>query len=334
MGKHLTEHERYQIEILLKNKVSVQEIANQLGKHKTTIYREIKRGTVKQIDYELREFYVYKADYAQRDYDEKKHYKGADLKIGNNLSLVRKIEKLIKQHYSPYCISIFLKGYLSPTTIYRYVHEGLLLNVTNADLLYKKQAKKKQIEKRTIRNKMAMSIDQRPRSINSREDYGHWEIDTVYSGQDTSKETLLVCTERKSRFELVFKMPDRTKKSVNDILFAVADKIENVSNYIKTITCDNGGEFQGLLQFQKRHNVPVYYCHPYCSSERGSNENANKLVRYHIKKGEDISRYSDQEIREIQNFMNTLPRKLFGGMSSSDLLREECPQLYDVLCNL
>ncbi|MDD2958426.1 MAG: IS30 family transposase, partial [Lachnospiraceae bacterium] len=90
----------------------------------------------------------------------------------------------------------------------------------------------------------------------------------------------------------------------------------------KSITMDNGCEFSDQTGIEKSYcnkelkRTMVYYCHPYCSSERGSNENQNKFVRRFIPKGDSICLYSDKEIREMQDFMNNYPRDLFGGLSA------------------
>ena len=172
-------------------------------------------------------------------------------------------------------------------------------------------------------NVKGRSIEKRPLDILKREEYGHWEMDTVYSGRNKSKSCLLVLTERKTRLEELYYMKDRTQDSVCSALNSIETRIgtNNFKERYKTITVDNGAEF---LNFDGMENstynpnkkrTTVYYCHPFCSSERGSNENQNKLVRRWIPKGEDISNY-EQDIPFIQDWINNYPRKLFKGKSS------------------
>lgn len=297
-------------------------IAELLGKSRQTIYNEINRGKVQQMRSNLTTYKVYKADYAQLDYDRKKILKGRDLKIGSDLSLCRKIANLIKRKYSPYAITQFLKHecYLSVSTIYRYVYNGIFLGVTDNDLRYQKHKKHKaQSYYKPIRLRMAQSIETRDKSVFARDVFGHWEMDTVYSGKDKSKACLLVLTERMTRYELVVPMVDRTSASTTFALSGIREKLcGQFGNIFKSITCDNGGEFFDY----KSMGTDVYYCHPYCSGERGSNECQNKLIRYHIPKGEDIAKYSCRELRNIQEYINTLPRKLFNGLSSMEVLRQ------------
>lgn len=110
MSKYITESERYKIETMLEDNVNVKEIANRLGKHYTTIYREIKRGTVTLKDTLLQDYKKYCADVAQRKQENNSHNKGIELKIGNDLKTVKHIEHLVKDlHYSAYAVALIYK---------------------------------------------------------------------------------------------------------------------------------------------------------------------------------------------------------------------------------
>lgn len=334
MGKHFTELERYRLEDMLKDGISPCQIAKKLGKHFTTVYSEIRKGTVTFLNSDLTERQEYCADVAQRITKERSRNKGRNLKIGSDHALASHIEYLIGTlHYSPYAVvqdirkSGAFKTDICETTLYSYIDMGLFLNISNKDL-YSKKNKKKQIHHEVTRrpahnNLKGKSIEERPASVDDRADYGHWEMDTVYSGKDTGKECLLVLTERMTRDEYLFKMPDRTKEST----VCIFDRLEKMLGHdgfcrrFKTVTVDNGSEFKDFpaletsCLFPDKNRTLLYFCHPGSSCERGSNENANKLVRHWIPKGADISRYSDSEIQAIQDWMNAYPRKLFGGMS-------------------
>lgn len=329
MSKYITESQRYKIEWLLKQNVSVKEIAKEIGKHYTTVYREIARGTIELLNSNLTTRKEYCADYAQRLYDDAKHNKGREIKLGKDYKTAEKVETLIKKEkYSPYAVSCVLRKegytYLCAATIYKYIDYGYI-NLTNFDLPHGKEPRK---EKKTVRrpalhNIGARMIEERPKEIYKREKYGHWEMDTVYSGKGKGKECLLVLTERQTREEILIKMPDRTKESTVKALDEIEEEIGTVEfcRKFKTITVDNGVEFYDFQGIERSLNAlgrrtTIYFCHPFCSSERGSNENQNKLVRRHIKKGEDIGKYTDEQIRNIQDWINNYPRKLFNGLSS------------------
>lgn len=332
---HITERERYMIESMLKVGKNKAEIARELGRSRSTIYAEVKRGTVIQRNSDLIERGIYLADYAQRDYDQKKHEKGRYLKIGNDMDFVRFVENKIKfERYSPIAVLQALnertdiKTRVCHRTLYRYIHSGIFLNVSSSDLPYRVSKKQEKERKRiALKNLKGNSIENRPREISKRESIGHWEMDTVYSGRGKGKACLLVLTERKTRFEEIYYMKSRTQEEVVNALNAIERKIgfEAFLKRYKTITCDNGVEFLDYVGTElsvTADNVKrttLYYCHPYSSYERGSNENQNKLIRRWIPKGDSIEDYKDK-IPYIQDWINNYPRKLFDGMSSIEYL--------------
>lgn len=334
MSKYFTLNDRYVIETMLKDGKSPKQIADRLGRHFTTVYKEIKKGTVRLLNSDLTFRMEYCADTAQRVTDERQTNKGRDLKIGNDYALAAYIEHLIGDlHYSPYAAVCDIRKQkrfstdICKTTLYRYIDMGLFLNISNKDLYIKRNKRKKKHDKvvKRSRKQKGKSIEQRPKSIRSRNTYGHWEMDTVYSGR-RDKTCLLVLTERMTREEYLLKMPDRTAKST----VAALDNLEIALGRdafrirFKSITCDNGSEFSDYKSIMRSCTVPgavrthLFYCHPYTSSERGSNENANKLIRHYIAKGEAIGRYSDEQIQDIQDWINNYPRALFGGMSTNE----------------
>ena len=331
MGKYITEYERYKIEGWLEDKVKISVIAKRLNKCVKTIYNEIKRGTVTLLDYQLREYQKYCADVAQRKYNEKKQNKGRNTVICNDNVLCEYIgNMLLNQKLSPYAVAQLLKqtglNNVCEKTIYNYVHSGLIANVTIENLPYRKKKKKQKKISRIPLNltKEKILITERPAHIEKRGEYGHWEMDTVYSGKNRGKACLLVLTERMTRQEYIFKMPNRTSEAVVGVLDNLERKIgkKRFRNIFKTITCDNGMEFSDIAGIEKGNRTTLYFCHAYASSERGSNENQNKLIRRFIKKGEDIGKYSSNQIQYIEDWINMLPRHLFGGLSSLEYMQE------------
>lgn len=335
---YIKESERYQIEILLKEKYTVKQIANILGHKYHTIYAEIRKGTVKQLDTHLREYYVYRADYAQRVYRENVANRGRNLKIGNDLEFSRFIEKMVKEEkYSPEAILYYIRNngikfntHVCFKTIYNYLDSGVFLNADSKNLPYKKDNKFKEKSKPriSIHNVKGTSIEKRSENINLREDFGHWEMDTVYSARGQGKACLLVLSERKGRGEIVIKIKDRTSGSV----VSAIDKLErkmgriNFSNTFKSITCDNGVEFSDFEGIEKSKNgsmrTKVYYCHAYCSWERGTNENINRMIRRIYPKGTNFENVTDDDIKKMQDWINNYPRGILGGISSIDYYKQ------------
>lgn len=337
-NKYFTERERYQLEILLKDNKPVKEIAEILGKCKATIYNEIKRGMTTQLRSNLTEYQIYLADVAQRKYMENRKNKGRNYKVINDEHFICFVSDKIKNYkWSPAAVTGYIKSHdmdfpvtVCKATLYSYVKKGIISGLTIHNLPYAKETRRKGDKRPSValKNLKGRSIEERPDSVNNREEYGHWEMDTVYSGKKKSKECLLVLTERMFREELIFKMPDRTAHSVKECL----DKLERdygfkrFRNTFKTITSDNGVEFLDSASLEKScindkfNRTIMYYCHPFCSSERGSNENLNKMIRRHIPKGADISDYSDDDILYIQNWINNYPREMFGYLSTYEYM--------------
>jgi transposase, IS30 family len=332
--EQLSEIERYQIEILLREKRAAHEIGERLGRDRRTIEREIARGSVVQLDSELRKHIRYCADAGQRVHDERAGNKGRPIKIGHDHKLAAYIEKKIgTEKYSPDAVigEIRAKGIIFDTqictkTVYNYVDKNVFLNVTNKDLPVKKDGKKRKYRStRTValNNLKGRSIEERPQSIESREEPGHWEMDCVVG---KGKACLLVMTERTKRQELIFKLKAKKQENVKEVIDRLERKYKSrFRDLFKTITMDNGSEFldQEALEAsclkagEKR--TTCYYAHPYSAWERGSNEVANKLIRRFVPKGTNINRLAKADIRRIEHWMNNYPRRLFGYKSANEV---------------
>ena len=327
-NKHLNAKECYIIEALLKVKFKASEIAKLLGRHVSTIYREIKRGTVefRNSDWSMRQ--EYSAFYSLTIREELMSNTGRTL-LYTALSpeLLSYIQSRLDDKYSPDAISGELKHAgiytVCTQTIYNYMSLGILKSAG-----YKRRVKKVKNKSGIAHNNTrGRSIEERPFELKERI-YGNWEMDTVV-GRQGSKSALLVLTERLSRFEIIMKLKDRTQKSVISAL----DKLEKeykdkFSLIFKSITVDNGVEFLDMASLEKSvynkvsKRTTIYYAHPYCSWERGSNENNNKLIRKFIKKKTDIKNFSVAYIKKIQDWINNYPRKLFNYKSAKDIFYE------------
>lgn len=322
--KHFTEKDRYVLEKLLKAKKPVTEIAKILGFSRVSIYAEIKRGTVKQLDRYLKEHEVYLADAGQREREKAKKNMGRPIKLKKDDSFLHEIKYWIKEKkYSPEA-ALYKVGNkkICKGTLYNYIKSEYIdgLSIFNLPYLKPEKKKKKPIAKRKYSK--GKSIEERPKEILERKEFGHWELDTVYSSKD-DKSALMVLTERMTRDEIVIQTPNRTSESIVKAFNRLEKKMgaPTFRNTFKTITCDNGVEFSDWEGIEKSYlnkgkRTTLYFCHPYCSCERGSNENANKLIRRWIPKGDDIGLYTKKEIQDIQDWINNFPRKIFGGLSS------------------
>ena len=329
---YLTERERYQIEILLKEHYTPKQIAERLHRHKTTIYREIKRGSVFMLDTNLKSYAKYCPDVAQNKYHINKLNKGSDLKIGNDIELANYIErKIIHEKYSPQAVLYTIKTHglkfrtsICFKTIYNYIDKGIFFHLNSSHLPLRKSRRKRSARPRIcLRNVSRRSIEERPVHTLKRAYFGHWEMDTVYSGHGV-KDCLLVLSERKTRHEIILQMPDRTAQSTVNVLNSL-ERIykERFSDIFQTITVDNGVEFsdsegmEASVLYPGSRRTAIYYCHLYASYERGTNENINGMIRRFIPKGADIGVYTKEQVQKIEDWINNYPRKLFGGLSSN-----------------
>lgn len=337
-GKHLNYEDRLKIEALSKAGIKPKEIGQLLGgRSERTIYREIKRGMVELLNSDLTIRKEYSADVAQQKHDYNGTAKGPGLKIANDYELVDFIEKEIREKKKlPYAVAEEIKRAskfktkLCFKTIYNYIDQELFPTLTNKDLPVKKDGKKRNYHhiRTAITNVKGTSISDRPEDIDKREEYGHWEMDTVVGKQGT-KTVLLVLTERKTRQEMIFKIKSKSQKCVVKALDKLERKLgsKTFRETFITITCDNGCEnldFEGIERscLTTIQRTKVYYAHPYSAWERGSNENANKLIRRFIPKGSDIAEFSLGRIKMIENWINNYPRRIFNGLSANDLLKQ------------
>jgi len=187
--KHFTETERYKLEALIEGRVPPGEISQVLKKNRVTIYREIRRGRVTLKNTELMDIQRYRADAAQRDYEEKTSNRERTLKIGKDRELEAYISKKIKmEKYSPDAIvgeikakGMKFEGLMCAKTLYNYIERGLFADISSGDLCYGGTRRKRGYRKSRIslKNRGGRSIETRPESINKREEIGHWEGDCI-----------------------------------------------------------------------------------------------------------------------------------------------------------
>ena len=141
-------------------------------------------------------------------------------------------------------------------------------------------------------------------------------MDSVIGKAKGTGQTLLVLTERLTRFEIIIKLQNKTAQSVESALSKTISQY--APNTFQTITVDNGSEFSGYHQL-KQHTQEVYYCHPYSSWERGSNENANRLIRRFFPKGQSIADRTQADCDAAAHFINHMHRKSLGYATAAEL---------------
>lgn len=313
----LTYKNRVLIENLFNKGNSITAIAKEIGVHKSTISRELKRGSNSSGKYE--------ADQATKKSEIriKTRYKNVYKKYPEFISYLEK--KYNKRTFTIKTCAHFFKldnkyaKSISFQQVYNIINQNKI-SIKKHSMTHKRRKKKLANRYRTKiawvkANKIVQPIYLRPNHINDRSEYGHWEIDAVI-GKKEDDSILITLNERQTRHVEMFKVSSKNSASLH---WALNKYITNKGLHIKSITSDNGTEFSLLGWTAKAHNFIVYKCDPYASWQRGSNENINKIVRRFIPKGQPIKFISQHKIDHIQNEINNMPREMFGYKSANDL---------------
>lgn len=305
---HLNQIDRDRIQALRDSNHTQKEIAAIIGVDTSTISREIGRNRRKKRVKGGTRDGIYEASAAHhKAYLRRYHAKWRVKKINQNHALRVYITKKLKQHWNPDEISGRMKKerrsfYASKTAIYEWLRTGI--GAKYCLYLYSgrhtvKRRKKNKTKKTLIPHRI--SIAKRPLGATNRTRYGHWESDTIVSGKHTgSKVAGSVAYERKAKYIDTRKIPNLKPTSHNR---AVIDMLENKK--VLSISEDNGIENTK----HKELGIPVYFCDPYSSWQKGGVEHANKMIRRYIPKGADIGRYTDEDFKRITRILNNKPRR-------------------------
>ena len=307
MYKQITSHERYIISALRKQGLSVNQIATHLCRHRSTIYRELKRNSCHHIDGFYRPSKAQRRTIARRRRSRRnKHYSHEDFSI---------VRQLLRQKLSPEQIVGYIRRFklmerrMSHETIYQYIWRdktegGTLWNY----LRQSAKRRRKRYKAYDSRGRLAAkrNISERPASVETRKYKGHWEIDTVH-GRGSSH-CIVTLLERKTGFVMIGKLPNKSTVSLNKRTIKL---ISRDTDNFKTITSDNGTEFHQYKNIEERCSVKFYFANPYHSWERGSNENVNGLIRQYLPKTKSMADLTQQRCDEIASQLNQRPRKRY-----------------------
>ena len=280
--KHLSEYERGKIYAMVELGHSISSIARHLNRSRTTIYNELKRGRVEQIR-NGHKVTVYYPDAGQTQYEKNRKNSKNKFKVLECVDFIKFVEKSFKEQcwsldecYGRAKSEKIFKNTVCTKTLYKYVELGFL-KMKNTDLPQKLKRIPKSTRIRINKRKFGKSISERSKHIELRKEFGHWEIDTVIGKKTSDQDVLLTIIERKSRYYKVIKIDSKSSKRVNDALLDfIMESKTKVAEVFKSITSDNGSEFSGLSELESL--VAMYFCHPYSSFERGSNERHNGIL--------------------------------------------------------
>jgi len=291
----LTREQRYQIYSLLKMGINQSQIAKNIGVHKSTISRELRRNK------------------GLRGYRPKQAHQKALERRDKAKQRISKtewelIDQKIKKDWSPEQITNKFRSLYGIRISHEWIYQHIREDKQQGGELYQHLRHPKKYRKRAgngdqrgkIPNKT--SIEERPEEAENRERIGDWEADTIIGkGKNGAVVTLV---DRKSRFLKMGLVERRTKEAVKEKI------IHLLSTYpVHTLTFDNGKEFAAHEEIAEALNANVYFAHPYASWERGTNENTNGLIRQYIPKGTDFTKLTSEDMSFIENRLNYRPRK-------------------------
>jgi len=297
----LTRGQRYQIYALKRAGHNQSQIATNIGSHKSTISRELRRNRG------LKGYRPYQAD--ELAYDRQ----CAAYRARIAWETWQQVERLLRQDWSPEQITGWLKREKQPPVshecIYLYVYaEKRRGGTLHCHLRSQKKQRKRYggyIRRGQIPNRT--SIDKRPKIVASKGRFGDWEVDTIVGARH--KGGILSAVERKSKLVRFRKLATKGAAEMKDNTIEV---LAPLAAQVHTITVDNGKEFCDHELIAAGLQARIYFAHAYASWERGLNENTNGLVRQYFPKKYDFARITDEELQRVEDLLNNRPRKTLG----------------------
>ncbi len=301
MYTQLTQEERYQIQALMKAGHNQTEIAEILGRHKSTVSRELRRN---------RGLRGYRPKQAHRLSVERRQSKSQPRIAPTHWE---RVEHLLREDWSPEQISLWLNDEAGIQISHEWIYQYVLQNKSMGGNLYHHLRCQKQRRKRygsySRRGQLVnrVSIDERPTVVDDRSRLGDWELDTIIG--KGHKQAIVSIIERKSRLTLIHKVE---RKTASNVTRAILKLLKPIAGHVHTLTSDNGKEFAGHETIAKDLSARFFFAHPYASWERGLNENTNGLIRQYFPKHRDFTTITQAEINQVMDKLNNRPRKCLG----------------------
>ena len=309
---HLTLVQRYEISILNEQKLSKSDIAERIGKSKSTVYRELKRNSDGRNG-------QYKAALAQKKCEFRHSTKNKERTFTSDIEVF--VVHYLQQDYSPEQIVGYAnrigKSCVSVERIYQFVWK----DKKNGGLLYKHlRTRGKKYKKRGNLNNGRgqiigrVDITQRPKEVDKKERFGDLEIDLVIGANH--KGALLTINDRATG---VLKMRYIESKEAKVIENNTIELLEEWTPFIHTITSDNGKEFANHKEIAEELNIDYFFAKPYHSWERGANENLNGLVRQYFPKKTNFDLIQKGQVKKAEEILNNRPRKRYNYLTPNEV---------------
>lgn len=275
-------------------------IAELIGFHRSTVYREIGRNKEKEH---------YDPHIAQKQADVRRHGSRRTVRFTNDVK--ERVECLLRLDFSPEQVSGYLRRTESISISHETIYQHIWADKASGGALYTHlrwsgKKKRKRYGKNDRRGQIPdrVSIDERPNIVNTKQRYGDWEVDTMIG--KNHKGVLITAVERKAKYTRICHAPNRTAELVSK---ALIDMLSPFEDKVFTVTIDNGKEFSKHKDIAKALNADIYFAHPYRSWERGLNENTNGLIRQYFPKKTSFENIKEQDIVFVEQRLNNRPRK-------------------------
>jgi IS30 family transposase len=312
--RRVTNEHRLCLKTMLDAELSQATIANKLGFHPSTISRELGRNRGSR---------GYRFKQSQQMADARQAYRLNPRKMlpGMVESVVRKIRLKWSPEQTSNWLKLHGKPFVSTQTIYTFLHEdkkdgGKIWK----NLRYSHKLRRRRFPNEERRGKIqnARSISERANSANKRKKRGHWERDTMLG--HNRRNVVLVITDRKTRYNLFSKLDRRLAPLIT------ARTAKLLKGFpVRSITNDRGQEFSGHQKLERKLGKPIYFCDPYSSYQRGTNENRIGILRQYLPKGSDISKLHGRTLKKFQDAINNRPMKCLGWRTPHELmLKKNC----------
>jgi len=316
--RQLAREQRYQIKALMKQGHNQTQIAANIGCHKSTISRELKRNRgwkgyrphqADELAYD-RQCEAYRSRIAWKTWQE--------------------VERLLRQDWSPQQIAGRLKFEKQPTVshecIYLYIYAEKRRGGTLHQHLRSQKKQRKRysgyIRRGQIPNRT--SIEKRPKIVARKGRFGDWEADTIVGARH--KGGILSVVERKSKLTRLCKLATKAAAEMKD---NTIELLAPLAAKVHTITVDNGKEFCDHELIAAGLQARVYFAHPYASWERGLNENTNGLVRQYFPKKYEFAQITDQDLQQVEDRLNNRPRKTLGYRTPNEVFfKQRSPAVF------
>jgi len=340
---HLTKEDRISIEILHTAGFNNSFIGAFVGKHRSSIKRELDKNIIEYWDMTSTKspykekgqinIKYYSSEKAQSNAEENKLKNRKKCKLDRYPNLRWAVVALLKNKnidYSPNVIANFSKegkikgaeSTIGAKAIYKAVHDRKY-KLTINDLPHGRGYFKKNKEnvhtlaKEISEKKKNISIEVMPEEIKKKETDTHFEGDSVIGVKKGTHQTLITLVNTASQFTFIKRAENKTGDATVNVMNKLEDEIPQLSEIMKSLLLDNGVEFSKFEEMMKSNNsdkkrFQIYFTHPYASYERGCNENKNRLIRRYFKKGKLVENLTDEDILNIARKINNMPRKALG----------------------